>query len=249
MFINNINPDLVSVGPFSIRFYGIVYALGFILLTYILSKNAHKIKNLNKDKAVDVIIYMLVFGLIGARLVHVITDFPLYANNLLGVFAIWNGGLAFHGGILGGVLAVYFYCKKHKVSMMHILDTLSVPFPLILVFGRIANFMNSEHIGTATNLPWCVVYQKIDDVCRHPAQLYESFSMLVLFGMMLYLNRRKRKHGFLIWSFIAGYSILRLITEFFRAPLYVDVLGLSLVQLLSISLLGLSIYQLYKLKK
>ena len=111
MFINNINPDLINIGPFSIRFYGLVYALGFLFISYMLDKKvkSKKIKNLTKDRASDLLVYTMIFGLLGARLVHVISDFHLYKNNLIGIFQIWNGGLAFHGGLLA-IIFGYYYC-------------------------------------------------------------------------------------------------------------------------------------------
>ena len=162
MFVHNLNPDLINIGPFSIRFYGIVYALGFLLVAYILSKKSNKIKNLDKDRAFDVVIYGMIFGLIVARIFHVISDFHLYQNNLIQVLYIWNGGLAFQGGLIGALIAVYFYCKKHSINMFKVLDIVVVPLPLILTFGRIANFINSEHLGFVTNLSWCVVFQRVD---------------------------------------------------------------------------------------
>ncbi|MEK6917081.1 MAG: prolipoprotein diacylglyceryl transferase, partial [Nanoarchaeota archaeon] len=198
---------------------------------------------------VDLVMYLLIFGLIGARIFHVVSDFHLYKNNLLGMFAIWNGGLGFYGGLIGGLIAAYVYSKKHKINMMQILDVISVPMPFIIAFGRIANFMNSEHIGLPANHALCVVYQKIDEVCRHPAQLYESASMFILFGIMLYFSKKKKNPGFLFWSFIIGYGILRIFTDFYRSDYSIFFLGLSHTQIISILMLGISFYFIRKTKK
>jgi phosphatidylglycerol---prolipoprotein diacylglyceryl transferase len=255
MFVNNINPDILKLGPFSVRFYGIVYALGFLLVAYLLSKEAErkKIKNLDKDKAASIVVYSMVFGLIGARIFHVISDFYLYKNNLIGIFEIWNGGLGFYGGIAGGALAIYFYCRKHKINLFQILDVIALPFPFIVGFGRIANFINSEHIGFPSNLPWCVVFEKIDMVCRHPAQLYESISMFVLFIALLFVHfRTKKKTGVIFWSFVTGYGVMRFITDFFRQTQSIYILGLAHTQIISIGMVIYGIYsiiRLYRVKK
>ncbi len=251
MFVQNINPDLITIGPLSIRFYGIVYALGFLLVAYILSKKSNKIKNLDKDKAFDIVIYGMFFGLIGARIFHVISDFHLYQNNLLGVFAIWNGGLGFQGGLIGALIAVYFYCKKHSINMFKVLDTVVVPLPLILAFGRIANFINSEHLGFVTNVPWCVIFQKVDNLCRHPAQLYQALSQLFLFIVLVFLSKRKwsKKTGTLTWSFITGYGFIRLVTDFFRSDLTKLFLGLSHTQIINLIMIVIGVYYLYRINQ
>ncbi|MBN2368825.1 prolipoprotein diacylglyceryl transferase [Candidatus Woesearchaeota archaeon] len=250
MFVHNIDPNLFTIGPFSVRFYGIVYALGFLLASHLLVKAAEnkKIRNLDKEKAMDIAVYAMVGALLGARIFHVITDFHLYRNNLLGMLAIWNGGLGFQGGLIGGMLAAYLYSKKHKINMFRVMDIIVVPLPLVLAFGRMANFLNSEHLGFPTDLPWCVVFQRIDNVCRHPAQLYQSLSQLILFGAMLLLSRTKmsKKAGNLSWSFITGYGVIRFITDFARMNHSFYVFGLSHTQLLSIAMIFIGSIMIYK---
>ncbi len=240
------------MGPFSIRFYGIVYALGFLLVSHILSKKAEKkkIKNLDKDKAIDLVVYVMIAGLIGARIFHVLDSFGFYRDDLWRIFAIWEGGLGFIGGIIGGLSMIYFYCKKHKINLWQITDTIVVPIPLIVAFGRIANFINGEIVGKATNLPWCVVFQKVDNVCRHPAQLYHSLSQFVLFGIIFYLSKKRfsKKRGNLTLSYIIGYGIIRATIDSFRAQqaIYVRVLELSHIQIIGILMIISGIYWLIK---
>ena len=238
LFIHDINPDLINIGPLSIRFYGIVYALGFLLVTHLITKKAKekKIKNLTPDKAIDLVTYTMIFGLIGARLMHVISDFYIYKTNLIGIFKIWEGGLGFQGGLVGGLIFIYFYCKKHKINFLKFTDTIALPLPLIIGFGRIANFINGELIGNPSNLPWCVVFSRIDDICRHPSQLYQSLSQFILFGILLYLSKTKmsKKKGFISFSFIAGYGLFRFVTDFFRSDYHIYLFGLSHTQILNI---------------
>jgi len=220
-------------------------------VAYILAKKSKKIKNLNKDKAYDIVTYGMIFGLIGARIFHIIGDFHLYKNNLWGIFAIWNGGLGFQGGLIGALIAVYFYCRKHKINMLQILDVISVPVPLILFFGRIANFINSEHLGFKTNLSWCVVFQRVDNLCRHPAQLYQALSQFVLFIVILFLSKIKlsKKTGNLTWSFIAGYGLIRFITDFFRDDYHIFYFGLSHTQIINLVMIVIGLYQLYRINQ
>lgn len=249
MFINNINPDLMNIGPFSIRFYGIVYAVGFLVVYYLLLKAAEKktIKNLDKDKASDLAVYTMLSGILGARIFHVIADFHLYKDNLLGIFEIWNGGLGFYGGLAGGVLAIFFYCRKHKVDISGVIDTMALPLPLIITFGRIANYMNSEHIGSVSDLPWCVVFQKIDTVCRHPAQIYEAISMFIVFLLLIAAYKLWRKQrGAITWVFIMGYGIARFTTDYFRETQSAYFFGLAHTQIISLIMAAIGAYFLYK---
>jgi len=248
MFVHNITPDLIKIGPFSIRFYGIVYAIGFAFIAYYLGKKAHKIKNLTKDKAYDLATIGMIGGLIGARLFHVISDFHLYQNNLLSVFAIWKGGLGFQGGLVGALLAGYIYCKKHKINLIRIMDAVSVPLPFFIGLGRIANFINGEHIGFASNLPWCVVFPFYDNICRHPAQIYQAITQFILFVVMFFLSRTKlaKKPGNIAYSFILGYGAIRFITDFFRINYSFYIFGVSHTQLISLIMIISGLYFLYK---
>ncbi len=251
MFINNINPDLINLGPFSIRFYGIVYALGFILIAYILSKQAEKkrIKNLSKDMALDIVIYGMISGLIGARIFHVLSEFSLYKDNLLDMFAIWQGGLGFLGGLITALVFVYYYCRKHNIEALKLLDFVAMPTAFILFFGRIANYINSEHIGYPSNVNWCVAFEKVDAVCRHPAQIYEAISMLILFFILiLFYNKWKHKTGLLFYHFIAGYGLARFITDYFRQQ-NIFLLGLTHTQIISIIMITAGIYYIYKINR
>lgn len=252
MFVNSINPELLRIGPFSVRFYGIVYALGFLLVYYLMQKAAEKrrIPNLDKDKAGDIVILGMVFGIIGARIFHVISDFYLYKDNLLGIFAIWNGGLGFFGGIAGLIISILIYCKKHNIELIKILDVISLPVPLVVTFGRLANFMNSEHLGSPSDVPWCVVYDNpiIKDLtCRHPVQVYEAISMLILFFFVFLTYRLwEDRKGVRTWSFVLGYGIARFTTDFFRQTQSGYLFGLAHTQILSVIMVLIGAYYLHK---
>jgi len=227
-FYQNINPTLIEIGPFSVRYYGLVYVIGFLVATYILIKlaKANKIKKLNEDKVGDLMLYLLMGGVLGARLVHILLEINYYFKNPLEIFMIWHGGMAFIGGLAGGILASYFFCRKNKINFYEIADFIVLPFAFFLGLGRIANFINAEFVGRIANVPWCVYFQNYIG-CRHPSQIYEALKNFAIFGILLFFylrkdkNKNKLKDGFVFWLFIALYGLLRFITNFFREdPLY-----------------------------
>ena len=224
MFIHNIDPVLLHLGPFSIRYYGLVYALGFLFVTHSLIKSLDKkpIIHLTKEKATDMMMWGIIWLVLGARMFHVITDLPFYLNNPLLIPAVWRGGMAFFGGFIGVSTYIYFFSKKNKISLFEIGDRLITPIPLILGLGRIANFINAEHVGYVTTLPWAVKFPGIEGF-RHPVQIYEAITMFLLFFILMYLSKKKLKKGSLFLFFMLFYGIFRVSTEFFR----IDMVKLS----------------------
>lgn len=256
MFINNINPVLLSIGPLEIRYYGIIYALGFVIGYFFLK---HRIKQkrlkLSIEQLDSYFFWLLISVLVGARVFEIIFfSWDYYSKDLLQMFAVWNGGLSFHGGLVGAALATYFFCKKHKVKFYEIADTLVIPAALGLALGRIANYINSEHYGKiaeAVKTPWCVVYHRVDEYCRHPSQLYESLKNLVIFGILMFydnMSRKKAKYkqGTIFWMFVLLYGILRFIVNFYRD----DILywGLSMGQWLSALMVVVALVFLWRIK-
>ena len=247
MFVHNINPELISIGPLSIRYYGIVYVIGFLITLFIFLKIAEKkkIKNLSKDKAIDLILYMMLGGVIGARLFHVALFFKDYLSNPLDIFKFWQGGMAFIGGLAGGILVIIYYCKKHKINFYEVADIIVIPFALFLGFGRIANFINGEFIGKITDVPWCVQFKNYLG-CRHPSQIYEALKNFFIFGVLFFISKRKYKTGIIFWSFITLYGLLRFITNFWRFG--TRYFGLSLGQYLGLIMFILGTIVLIKQK-
>jgi phosphatidylglycerol:prolipoprotein diacylglycerol transferase len=245
MFINNINPVLLNLGPFEIRYYGIIYALGF-LIGYLFLRRRIKQKRLKlKYDDLDSFFLWLIIGVVvGARLFEIIFfSWPYYSIHPVEMLMIWNGGLSFHGGFVGAALVVYLFSKKHKLHFYDIADSLVIPTAFALALGRVANFINSEHYGMiadAAKTPWCVVYQKVDSFCRHPSQLYESMTNLITVGvLMCYDNYSQRKgtykKGTLFWLFVTLYGLLRFLVNFYRDdPSYQFFLGISVGQWLSV---------------
>lgn len=226
MLFHNINPVLFEIGPFQIKYYGLFYALGFVIAYFMIFYLAkRKQLSITKDDAADFIIYELVGVVLGARLIYVMFyNLTYYLKNPLDIFAVWYGGLSFHGGLIGAVIAAYLFCKRKKIAFYDIADITVVPVALALALGRIGNFINAELYGRIANLPWCVDYSKnqyVSDLptgCRHPSQIYESLKNLAIFFVLWFINDKKLPNGFMFWTFVTLYGLLRTIMEFFRNP-------------------------------
>lgn len=247
MFVHNINPELISIGPVSIRYYGLVYVISFLIILFIFLKIAEKkkIKNLSRDKAADLILYMMLGGVIGARVFHVLLFFKDYLVNPLDILKFWQGGMTFIGGLAGGLLAITYYCKKNKINFYEVADITVILFALFLGFGRIANFINSEFVGKITNVSWCVQFKNYLG-CRHPSQIYEAIKNFFIFGTLFFLNKKKHRPGLIFWSFITLYGLLRFITNFWRYDTMY--FGISLGQYLGLAMFIIGTIVLIKQK-
>ena len=221
MFINNFDPVAIQIFSIEIRWYSLAYIIG-ILLGWILSKRFF-ISNVElKEKFDDFLTFVILGIIIGGRLGYVILYNPnYYLDNLIDIFKIWEGGMSFHGGLIGVVLASFYFAKKNNQNFFIYLDVISIVAPIGIFFGRIANFINSELYGAETNLPWAVQFIKIDNLYRHPTQLYEAiFEGLILFLILIYLRNKglMKITGLMSGIFLICYSIFRFIIEFLRVP-------------------------------
>jgi len=224
-FTHSLSPVIFSLGPFALRWYSLVYVLGFLLAYWLLRQIAKegRIKNLDEEGVEEFVTWLILCSIIMARLTYVIVYNPAYfLATPWKVIAVWEGGLSFHGGFLGAILAGLWFCRKRKVRFYDLGDFLVVPFSLILVFGRLANFVNGELPGRVTSVPWCINYSRYEG-CRHPSQFYEAGKNLLLFFVLLALYakeewRKKLKAGSIFWLFIILYGLGRFLTDFWRAP-------------------------------
>ena len=185
VFIHNLDPVLFSLGHFQIRYYGLVWVLGFFLVNNFLNRAIKEGKiEFPKKEFENYMIYLILSVVIGSRLFHVLfVDFNYYLSNPSRIFALWEGGVAFFGGLLGAVLISYWYFKKHKIDFYKVADVIVLPLAFVLALGRIANFINGELWGIVTSVDWCVVY---NGVCRHPYQLYEAIGRFFSFFVLLF---------------------------------------------------------------
>jgi phosphatidylglycerol:prolipoprotein diacylglycerol transferase len=221
MFINNFDPVAIQFFSLEIRWYSLAYVLG-ILIGWILSKKIFISNYTVKEKFDDFVTYLILGIIIGGRLGYVLFyNFNYYSNNLFDIFKIWQGGMSFHGGLLGVIIVSIWFAKKNNQNTFIYLDIVSLVSPIGIFFGRIANFINSELYGIETNLPWAVKFIQVDNLSRHPSQLYEAFFEGFILFLILLLFRNKsfaKIPGFISGLFLIFYSIFRFIIEFFRVP-------------------------------
>tara|TARA_A100000164_G_scaffold365352_1_gene384843 strand:+ start:430 stop:1212 length:783 start_codon:yes stop_codon:yes gene_type:complete len=240
MFINNFDPVAFQIFSFEIRWYSLAYIIG-ILLGWLLSKKIF-IKNLEINKKFDDYISYLIIGIIvGGRLGYIVFyNFNYYLNNILDIFKIWEGGMSFHGGLIGVICASIVFAKKNKQDYFLYTDVVALAAPIGIFFGRLANFVNSELYGSPTEVPWAVTFVQVDNLSRHPSQLYEAvLEGIILFLILIYFRKKNylEKPGLISALFLILYSIFRFIVEFFRMPdeqLGYLILSLSMGQIISL---------------
>lgn len=257
MFFHNLNPVLLEAGVLQIRYYGLFYALGFVI-AYFLIPYLARIKGLEitKDDVSEFLIYAGIGTVSGARIAYVLFYNPLfYFQNPFEIIAVWHGGLSFHGGLIGVIAAAYIFCKKKKIEFYTLADIAVVPVVLGLALGRLGNFINAELYGRISDVSWCIDYSRnqfisgLPEGCRHPSQIYESLKNLMIFSFLLSIKKKKLAKGFMFWSFITLYGLLRTIVELFRQP--DEQIGFifnyfTMGQLLSFPLFLIGAYMLYK---
>jgi phosphatidylglycerol---prolipoprotein diacylglyceryl transferase len=218
----NINPILVELGPIRVTWYGLMYVFGFFA-SYLLVRYQMKRKDFGVSKLeVENLYFYLILGLIiGARLGYVLFyDIKMYLKDPLEIFAIWHGGMSFHGGLIGVLIVGIFFSWKNKKSFLKIADLFIVTAPIGLGLGRIGNFINGELYGRVTQVPWAMIFPTDKDLLpRHPSQLYESaLEGGVLFLILWFLKDKKLPTGGLLAIFLSLYGVFRFVVEFFREP-------------------------------
>ena len=221
MFINNFDPVAIQIFSLEIRWYSLAYIFG-ILIGWFLSKRIFITEYQIREKFDDYITCLIIGIILGGRLGYVLFyNINFYISNPFDILKIWQGGMSFHGGLLGVIIASIWFAKKNNQNPYNYLDIVSLVAPIGIFFGRIANFLNSELYGIETNLPWGVKFVKIDNLFRHPSQIYEAlFEGIILFLILIYFKNRGllKIPGLISGLFLIFYSIFRFIIEFFRVP-------------------------------
>ena len=250
MFINNFDPVAFQIMSFEIRWYSLAYILG-IVIGWILCKKIF-IKNSDiSEKFDDYITYLIIGIILGGRIGYIVFyNFSYYLDNFLDIFKIWQGGMSFHGGLLGIIVSSYIFAKKNNQNPFFYLDQVSLVAPVGIFFGRLANFINSELYGTVSDVPWSVIFIKVDNLSRHPSQLYEAIlEGLILFIILIYFTNKNylNKPGLISGLFLIFYSIFRFFIEFFRVPdeqIGYLILNLTIGQIISLvfASIGMAIF-------
>lgn len=220
----DINPLILQIwGPFAIRWYSLMYVLGFMFsyfyIYYQIKKGRIKATEMELS---DIIFYAFLGVIIGGRLGYVLFyNLGVYMQNPLDIFKIWEGGLSFHGGFIGVLISEWIYLSTKKKNFLDYADVFIVPLPFCLFLGRWGNFVNGELWGRPTTMPWGMIFRNAPgNLPRHPSQIYEmALEGLLLFIILLIISRLKHKpKGLIISSFFAGYGLFRGFVEFFREP-------------------------------
>ena len=232
-----IDPVALQVGPLAIKWYGLAYVAG-LLLGWLYIKQLLKTTHLWRDGkppfapeiADDLFVWVALGVVIGGRLGNVLLYEPShYLHNPLEVLQIWRGGMAFHGGMLGTVLAMWLFARRVKVPALSVMDLVAAAVPIGIFFGRIANFINAEVIGSVTTVPWAMVFPGAGPEPRHPAQLYEAaLEGLALFLVLRWLTHGRgalRTPGLVGGAFLVGYGVFRIFSEIFKIDEYRQILG------------------------
>lgn len=248
-----IDPVFLHIGPLQFRWYGLMYVISFIFTYWFLRTESRRKKlPLGPDDISDLVFFGAMGVVLGGRLGYILFyNLSFYLNNPLRVFAVWEGGMSFHGGLLGVCTAIFFYARRKKQSFLSLMDMLAQCTPVGLGLGRLGNFINAELYGRQTDVPWGIVFPNAGSVPRHPSQLYEAFlEGFVLFFLVRIAARKSKTNGIASWTLVAGYGLFRFIVEFFREPdsqLGTLVGGLSMGQLLSFPMFLLGTIVVYTL--
>ena len=243
----NIDPVALQLGPLAIRWYALAYIAGIVLgvqyMAWLLKKQAEPI--LTRRQLDDLMFWAVIGIILGGRLVYVLFyNLPYYLDHPEDIYKVWQGGMAFHGGMMGVMASFYLFCRKHKIAFLPVIDLTSAAAPIGLLFGRLANFINGELFGRVTDSSLGMVFPRGGELPRHPSQLYEAGLEGVALFLILFIAIRRfgalHKAGLIGGMFLAGYGASRFTVEFFREPdaqLGLLSLGLSMGQWLSLPML------------
>lgn len=244
----------LQLGAIKIHWYGIMYVLGFGLAWMLALYRAHKIKLKNlafsNQQISDLIFYAALGVILGGRIGYMLFyTFPDFIANPLQLFKIWQGGMAFHGGLIGVLISVWLFAKKNNQHFLDVTDFIAPFVPIGLGLGRIGNFINAELWGRVTTMPWGMIYPNAGDLPRHPSQIYEALlEGLVLFIVLWFYSAKPKTRGKVSAWFAIGYGCIRFFCEFFREPDaqlgYLAFGWLTMGQLLSLPLILVGIAML-----
>ena len=230
MIIHNFDPVFIDLGFFQIKWYSIAYIMGIILgwayalkIIKKLENNKENFEPIKRSDFDDLLVYLVLGIILGGRLGYVIFyNLEYYIQNSFEIFKLWQGGMSFHGGLLGVIVAIFIFSKNKNTNFFKYTDIIACVAPIGIFLGRIANFINGELFGKISTLPWAVIFPSGGNIARHPSQIYEAIlEGLILFILINFLALKKHliiKTGYVSSFFLITYSILRIFSENFREP-------------------------------
>ncbi|MDD4975941.1 MAG: prolipoprotein diacylglyceryl transferase [Bacteriovorax sp.] len=220
-YVHNLNPVLLDLGPVQIRWYGLMYVIGFIIAGYLLKVLVrNRFFKITEDKIDTLITTMIICMFIGARTFYVfIYNWDYYSQNLVDLLAVWKGGLSFHGALVGLIVGGYIFARQQKITLFEVMDSVALVGTPGLFFGRIGNFINGELYGRITNSSIGIIFPQGGPFPRHASQLYEAFLEGILLCAILWMVKKKVKiYGIISGLFVSIYGVFRFVVEFFREP-------------------------------
>ncbi len=254
-----IDPVLVEIGPFAIRWYALAYIAG-IVLGWLLARRLVALDPVasTREQMDDYVTWVTLGIILGGRLGYVLFYKPgYYLFHPLEALAVWQGGMSFHGGMLGVVIATLVFCHRNRLDLLRFGDRVAPVVPIGICFGRLANFINAELWGRATDVPWAMVFPTDPlQLPRHPSQLYqagmEGVLLFVLLQVVVWRPSIRERSGFLVGAFLAGYAVARLVGEVFRQPdahLGFLFAGATMGQLLSLPMLAIGLWLMLRARR
>ncbi|MDX8376506.1 MAG: prolipoprotein diacylglyceryl transferase [Mariprofundales bacterium] len=218
----NFDPIAISIGPLAVHWYGLMYVAGFLSVHYLVAgmtliKNGGRI---SEEHFEGLFTWLILGVIIGGRLGYVFFyNAGYYIEHPIEIFYVWQGGMSFHGGFIGPIVTGLWYCHKHNLPFLWIADRFCIVAPLGLAFGRLGNFINAELWGRPTDVAWAMIFPFVDNLPRHPSQLYELALEGLLLFFILWITRKKNWHdGSRVAFFLGGYAAARMFCEMFRQP-------------------------------
>lgn len=226
-------PILYKIGPIHLYTYGFFLALGFLTAILVAGREAKRL-GLPEGHFYDLCFYIILAAIVGSRLLFVIVDPAPFLQNPLHIFAVWEGGLVFHGGLIAALATAFFFMRRHQMPWRPTLDALAVGMPLGVALGRIGCFMAGCCFGKPTDLPWAVTFTHPESLCPlqeplHPTQLYEAILSTMIFGVVFWLRKRKRFDGQILATYFLLAGLVRFTVEFFRASTSIDPRGAEIL--------------------
>lgn len=247
-----ISPYIFQIGSIGPTWYGLMYVIGFMLGYQLAKYRAKSLPSWTEELVSDLLTYAILGVILGGRIGYVLFyQFDYFLSNPLYLFRITDGGMSFHGGLLGVIFALWLFAKRKQKNWLAVGDFVAPLFPIGLFFGRIGNFINAELWGKVTDVPWGVVFPHGGSLPRHPSQLYEGLlEGLLLFIVIYYYSRKKLPLGRLSGLFLVGYGLARFMVEFVRVPDahigYIAFDWLTKGQLLSLPMIAIGLFLLLR---